>query len=100
MSSDHQALHELWVFYSFLFHAYWFDRCQCKGVIKKKRRIKANLSIWCGEKFFLWLFDASTLQNIYENNFYFDAAAGFYATKNQTDQQINAAARNVCFVRQ
>lgn len=46
----------------------------------------------CVEKFILLLFDALTLQNIYENNFYSDAAAGFYVQK----RKKNAAAWHLC----
>lgn len=42
----------------------------------------------CVEKFILLLFDALTLQNIYENNFYSDAAAGFYAKKERRMQRL------------
>lgn len=44
------------------------------------------------EKIFLWLFDASTLQNIYENNLSMPPLV-FMQQKNKTHQQMNAAAR-------
>lgn len=57
--------------------------------MQKRNAESKPIYAFCVEKFILLLFDAFTLQNIYENNFYFDAAAGFYEER----MKKNAAAR-------
>lgn len=87
-AADHQALHELWQFYSFLFCVSLrhpparpsfalrsMSMCKTACTYARSQQMSAAhthtlaeskpIYAFCVEKFVLWLFDASTLQNIY-----------------------------------